>query len=186
MRREKSTAWSAACALSLMRLSAFSSGNRRRVSRLRYRRGTRGSGRSAAPASRQQLVREGTYQEPDVGRAIGGERLFTFLRYPPEQWRSLRTTNAIERLHEEFKRQIRPSACCPVPRPPPCCSGRSWRRVRLPCAASMAGRPSSAHPPTLTSPPDPPHHAPSEPRPPISTNFATRLSVWGPHGWFQS
>jgi putative transposase len=36
-----------------------------------------------------------------------GERLFTFLRYPPEQWRSLRTTNAIERLHEEFKRRIK-------------------------------------------------------------------------------
>ncbi len=35
-----------------------------------------------------------------------GERLFTFLRYPPEQWRSVRTTNAIERLHEEFKRRI--------------------------------------------------------------------------------
>ena len=27
-----------------------------------------------------------------------GERLFTFLRYPPQQWKSLRTTNAIERL----------------------------------------------------------------------------------------
>ena len=36
-----------------------------------------------------------------------GERLFTFLRYPPTQWRSLRTTNAIERLHEEFKRRIK-------------------------------------------------------------------------------
>jgi putative transposase len=36
-----------------------------------------------------------------------GERLFTFVRYPLEQWRSLRTTNAIERLHEEFKRRIK-------------------------------------------------------------------------------
>ena len=33
-----------------------------------------------------------------------GERLFTFLRYPPEQWRSLRTTNAIERRHEAWAR----------------------------------------------------------------------------------
>jgi putative transposase len=33
-----------------------------------------------------------------------GERLFTFVRYPPEQWRSLRTTNAIERLHEAWAR----------------------------------------------------------------------------------
>jgi transposase-like protein len=35
-----------------------------------------------------------------------GERLFTFTRLPPGQWRSVRTTNAIERLHEEFKRRI--------------------------------------------------------------------------------
>ena len=42
-----------------------------------------------------------------------GERLFTFVRYPPEQWRSVRTTNAIERLHEEFKRRI--EAQCLLP-----------------------------------------------------------------------
>lgn len=36
-----------------------------------------------------------------------GDRLFTFLRYQPGQWRSIRTTNAIERLHEEFKRRIK-------------------------------------------------------------------------------
>ena len=35
-----------------------------------------------------------------------GDRLFTFTRLPPDQWRSVRTTNAIERLHEEFKRRI--------------------------------------------------------------------------------
>ena len=42
-----------------------------------------------------------------------GERLFTFLRYPPTQWRSLRTTNAIERLHEEFKRRIKTQCALP-------------------------------------------------------------------------
>jgi putative transposase len=42
-----------------------------------------------------------------------GERLFTFLHYPPEQWRSLRTTNAIERLHEEFKRRIKTQCLLP-------------------------------------------------------------------------
>jgi putative transposase len=42
-----------------------------------------------------------------------GERLFTFLRYPPDQWRSLRTTNAIERLHEEFKRRIKTQCLLP-------------------------------------------------------------------------
>ena len=42
-----------------------------------------------------------------------GERLFTFLRYPPEQWRSLRTTNAIERLHEEVERRIKTQCVLP-------------------------------------------------------------------------
>ncbi len=36
-----------------------------------------------------------------------------FLRYPPGQWRSLRTTNAIERLHEEFKRRIKTQCALP-------------------------------------------------------------------------
>src|SRR6188472_232477 len=42
-----------------------------------------------------------------------GERLFTFVRYPPEQWRSARTTNAVERLHEEFKRRIKTQCLLP-------------------------------------------------------------------------
>ena len=42
-----------------------------------------------------------------------GDRLFTFTRLPPSQWRSARTTNAIERLHEEFKRRIKTLAVLP-------------------------------------------------------------------------
>jgi putative transposase len=42
-----------------------------------------------------------------------GPRLFTFLRFPPGQWRSIRTTNAIERLHEEFKRRIKTQCLLP-------------------------------------------------------------------------
>ena len=42
-----------------------------------------------------------------------GDRLFTFLRYPPRQWKSLRTTNAIERLHGEFKRRIKTQCALP-------------------------------------------------------------------------
>ena len=42
-----------------------------------------------------------------------GDRLFTFTRLPPEQWRSVRTTNAIERLHEEFKRRIKTQTVLP-------------------------------------------------------------------------
>jgi transposase-like protein len=42
-----------------------------------------------------------------------GERLFTFTRFPPDQWKSIRTTNAIERLHEEFKRRIKTQTVLP-------------------------------------------------------------------------
>jgi transposase-like protein len=42
-----------------------------------------------------------------------GDRLFTFTRLPPRQWRSVRTTNAIVRLHEEFKRRIKTQTVLP-------------------------------------------------------------------------
>jgi len=42
-----------------------------------------------------------------------GDRLFAFTRLPPDQWRSVRTTNAIERLHEEFKRRIKTQTVLP-------------------------------------------------------------------------
>jgi len=42
-----------------------------------------------------------------------GERLFAFARLPPSQWKSARTTNAVERLHEEFKRRIKTQAILP-------------------------------------------------------------------------
>ena len=42
-----------------------------------------------------------------------GDQLFTFLRFPSDQWKSIRTTNAIERLHEEFKRRIKTQCMLP-------------------------------------------------------------------------
>jgi putative transposase len=42
-----------------------------------------------------------------------GESLFAFVRLPPSQWKSARTTNAIERLHEEFKRRIKTQTVLP-------------------------------------------------------------------------
>lgn len=44
-----------------------------------------------------------------------GDRLFTFTRLPTDQWKSARTTNAIERLHEEFKRRIKTQTVLPSP-----------------------------------------------------------------------
>ncbi len=42
-----------------------------------------------------------------------GDSLFAFARLPPSQWKSARTTNAIERLHEEFKRRIKTQTVLP-------------------------------------------------------------------------
>ena len=42
-----------------------------------------------------------------------GDQLFTFTRLPLDQWKSARTTNAIERLHLEFKRRIKTQTVLP-------------------------------------------------------------------------
>ena len=47
------------------------------------------------------------------GLEEAGERLFTFTRLHPSQWKSARTTDAIERLHEEFKRRIKTQTVLP-------------------------------------------------------------------------
>src|SRR4029079_4922080 len=74
-----------------------------------------------------------------------GDRLFTFTRRRLSQWRSARTTNAIERLHEEFTRRIKTQPVLP-------CADTAamlfWRCLpwdRSTCAKSMVG---SASPPT--------------------------------------
>jgi len=50
-----------------------------------------------------------------VARSLqeGGEDLLTYFRFPSSQWKSLCTTNAIERLNEEFRRRIKTQACMP-------------------------------------------------------------------------
>lgn len=42
-----------------------------------------------------------------------GDHLFTFVRYPVSQWKSLRTTNALERINEEFRRRTKTQASLP-------------------------------------------------------------------------
>jgi putative transposase len=43
----------------------------------------------------------------------GGDELFTFFRFPKAQWKTLRTTNTIERLHEEFRRRVKTQGSLP-------------------------------------------------------------------------
>lgn len=42
-----------------------------------------------------------------------GDDVFTFLRFPRSQWKALRTTNALERIHEEFRRRTKTQASLP-------------------------------------------------------------------------
>lgn len=42
-----------------------------------------------------------------------GAELFTFLRFPSSQWKALRTTNALERINEEFRRRTKTQASLP-------------------------------------------------------------------------
>ena len=42
-----------------------------------------------------------------------GDELFTFLRFPQLQWKALRTTNALERINEEFRRRTKTHASLP-------------------------------------------------------------------------
>lgn len=67
-----------------------------------------------AQARRKASLRKWRLRCPAVATSLeAGDRLFAFPRLPPGQWRSARTTNAIERLHEEFKRRIKPQTVLP-------------------------------------------------------------------------
>jgi putative transposase len=64
---------------------------------------------------RKAFIRKWRLKHRPVADSLqeAGDRLFTFRRLPPSQWRSVRTTNAIERLHEEFKRRINTQTVLP-------------------------------------------------------------------------
>jgi transposase-like protein len=66
-------------------------------------------------ARRKAFIRKWRLKHRAVADSLeeAGDRLFTFARLPPSQWRSVRTTNAIERLHEEFKRRIKTQTVLP-------------------------------------------------------------------------
>jgi transposase-like protein len=71
--------------------------------------------REEIQARRKAFIRKWRLKHRAVADSLeeAGDRLFTFTRLPPSQWRSVRTTNAIERLHEEFKRRIKTQTVLP-------------------------------------------------------------------------
>jgi putative transposase len=66
-------------------------------------------------ARRRAFLRKWRLKCPAVAVSLqeAGDKLFTFARFPKSQWKSIRTTNAIERLHEEFKRRIKTQTILP-------------------------------------------------------------------------
>src|ERR1700746_2391196 len=71
--------------------------------------------REEIEARRKAFIRKWRLKHRAVADSLqeAGDRLFTFTRLPPSQWKSARTTNAIERLHEEFKRRIKSQTVLP-------------------------------------------------------------------------
>src|SRR6202167_357434 len=71
--------------------------------------------REEIEARRKAFIRKWRLKHRAVADSLeeAGDRLFPFTRLPPSQWRSARTTNAIERLHEEFKRRIKTQTVLP-------------------------------------------------------------------------
>jgi len=71
--------------------------------------------RQEIEAKRKAFIRKWRLKCRAVADSLeeAGDRLFTFARFPQSQWKSIRTTNAIERLHEEFKRRIKTQTVLP-------------------------------------------------------------------------
>ena len=71
--------------------------------------------RQEIEAKRKAFIRKWRLKCRAVADSLeeAGDRLFTFARFPESQWKSIRTTNAIERLHEEFKRRIKTQTVLP-------------------------------------------------------------------------
>lgn len=66
-------------------------------------------------AKRKSFIRKWRLKCHAVAASLeeAGDKLFTFTRFPKSQWKSIRTSNAIERLHEEFKRRIKTQTVLP-------------------------------------------------------------------------
>jgi len=64
---------------------------------------------------RAQFLKKWRVQCPAVAQSFdeAGDDLFAFLRFPRSPWKALRTTNALERINEEFRRRTKTQASLP-------------------------------------------------------------------------
>jgi transposase-like protein len=141
---------------------------------------TRTTGReSARPPGTPCWMTSGHLRCRAVAESLdeAGEALVALTRLPASQGRSARTTNAIERLHEECTRRIT-TQNCPRERPRRCWSWRCAPSARSPCARSTDGRASVSRSLTASfpSPPAPIASPRRERHPRMPTTFATSPS----------
>jgi putative transposase len=80
-----------------------------------YRRMIYGDTRTTVDQARARFLKKWRLRCPAVIECLeeAGEDLFTFLDFPKLQWKALRTTNALERINEEFRRRTKTQASLP-------------------------------------------------------------------------
>jgi putative transposase len=81
-----------------------------------YRRMIYGDTATAIEQARARFTKKWQLRCPAVVESLkeAGDELFTFLRFPRSQWKALRTTNALERINEEFRRRTKTQASLPT------------------------------------------------------------------------
>jgi transposase-like protein len=80
-----------------------------------YHRVVYAANHEAAQKAREQFLGKWRKLCPAVAASLeeAGEELLTFFQFPESQWLSLRTTNIIERLQQEFRRRVKTQAALP-------------------------------------------------------------------------
>jgi len=80
-----------------------------------YRRMIYGETREAVEKARAAFTKKWRLRCAPVVASLeeAGDELFTFLRFPAAQWKALRTTNALERINEEFRRRTKTQGLLP-------------------------------------------------------------------------
>ena len=80
-----------------------------------YRRMIYADTAAAVEQARTRFTKKWQLRCPAVVESLkeAGDDLFTFLRFPAAQWKALRTTNALERINEEFRRRTKTQSSLP-------------------------------------------------------------------------
>jgi putative transposase len=80
-----------------------------------YRRMIYAESRATVEQARSGFLRKWKLRCKAVSASFeeAGDQLFTFMGFPISQWKALRTTNALERINEEFRRRTKTQASLP-------------------------------------------------------------------------